>query len=109
MTTKESGSALSYRRQITATVDLDGAPLGEYEPYEHMDAARAVELLEGGSHWIRSANLEFYYRYATIEDADSGQRFVVRNPDERQWAIILKWLAHRCEHTTVVFEAGGTT
>ena len=93
----------SMLKQVTATVDRDGHAIGQYPDYPIISAAEAVEMLDAETHWIRSANLEYYYRYAVIENAKTEERFVVNKWTEGdQWAIVLKWLADVDDHIEIV-------
>lgn len=94
MMTMDDGKELSLRRQIGFS--------GEYPPFPEMSGAEAVERLDAETHWIRSANLEYYYRYAVIECAKTGARFLVREfTHPNQWGIILKWLADTSDNIEV--------
>ena len=93
----------SFSKQISATVDEDGHAIGWYPDYSIISAAKAVQMLDAGTHWIRSANLEYYYRYAIIENAETEERFVVNQWTEKgQWATVLKWLADVDDHIEIV-------
>lgn len=95
----------SMLNQISATVDEGGHPIGRYPDYPVIPAAEAVKLLEAKTHWIRSANLEYYYRYAVIENAKTEERFVVNKWTEKsQWFIILKWLCDPDDYIEVILK-----
>ncbi len=94
----------SFRKQISATVDEDGWPIGEYPDYPEMDSDKAIELLDKDEFWIRSANLEYYYRYAVVENAETGERFFIRKTKTEHWFTILKWLADREDHIEIVLK-----
>ncbi len=93
----------SMHKQNSATVDEKGYPIGPYPDYKIIPAAEAVKMLEAETHWIRSANLEYYYRYAVIENNETEERFVVNRWTEKsQWAIVLKWLAEPDDYIEVI-------
>ena len=75
---------------------------GPHPDYPDMDGATAARRLDDESLWIRSANLEFYFRYAVVEESKTGRRFVVRNPDDDVWFAIMRWLADTTRTVDVV-------
>ena len=93
----------SLSKQISATVDEGGHAIGWYPDYPIISAAKAVQMLDAKTHWIRSANLEYYYRYAIIENAETEERLVVnRFSSDAEWATVLKWLADVDDHIEIV-------
>lgn len=99
-----AGENESMRRQLAGTVDDAGYATGPMPDYPRVTGREAAEMLDAETHWVRSANLEFYYRYAVIEDARSGERLTVHRIDTESWANILAWLADPDECTTVAWD-----
>lgn len=88
--TPDNGVRTSAARQMPGCDDwgIGGAP-----GYSRIEAARACVMLDEGKLWIRSANLEFHYRYAIAESPDTGERFVIgKFTDDAQWATVLRSL-----------------
>lgn len=81
---------ISATRQISA---LDEWGIGVAEPYSRIEAEKACAFLGEDKLWIRSAHLEFHYRYAIAENPASGERFVIgKFTHDEQWATVLRWL-----------------
>ncbi len=78
------GRQISHDRQMSQ--------LGLTEDFPRIAAADALPKLTADEFWIRSVNLEFHYRYAVVEDSDTGERFVVRDISDEQWAELFGWV-----------------
>lgn len=93
----------SMALQMFATCDEEGWAAGRTPDYERVTGVEAAALLDAKTHWVRSANLEFYYRYAVIENAETGQRLTVHQIDPASWSVILRWLADPDDATSVTY------
>ncbi len=82
--TSNSGRGESLRLQMGVNPS--------YPNYPKMDFSEAARRLDEETLWVRSANLEYYFRYAIVEDCDTGKRFVVTGPDDDAWFTILRWI-----------------
>lgn len=98
--TPNSGRGESMRLQM-------GVNPSYPDDYPKMDCSEAARGLDEETLWVRSANLEYYFRYAIVEDCDTGKRFVVTGPDDDAWFTILRWLVDTTATVDVVRVEGG--